>query len=33
MNLSPDAQAVISAELAKDYTNLPIDQIERRLVA
>jgi protein required for attachment to host cells len=33
MNLSPDAQAVISAELAKDYTNLPIEQIERRLIA
>ncbi len=32
-NLSADAQAVISAEVAKDYTNLPIDQIERHLAA
>jgi protein required for attachment to host cells len=32
-SLSADAQAVISAELAKDYTNLPIDQIERHLAA
>lgn len=32
-NLSIEAQAVISAEIAKDYTNLPIDQIERRLAA
>jgi protein required for attachment to host cells len=31
--LSPDAQAVISAELAKDYTNLPVEDIERRLAA
>ena len=31
--LSADAQAVISAEVAKDYTNLPIDQIERHLAA
>jgi protein required for attachment to host cells len=33
VNLTPGAQAAISAELAKDYTNLPIDQIERRLAA
>jgi protein required for attachment to host cells len=32
-NLSIEAQAVISAEIAKDYTNLPVDQIERRLAA
>jgi len=32
-NLSADAQATISAEVAKDYTNLPIDQIERHLAA
>lgn len=32
-NLSSDAQAAISAEVAKDYTNLPIDQIERHLAA
>ncbi|EJJ27149.1 MULTISPECIES: baeRF12 domain-containing protein [unclassified Rhizobium] len=32
-NLSADAQAAISAEVAKDYTNLPIDQIERHLAA
>lgn len=31
--LSAHAQAAISAEIAKDYTNLPIDQIERRLAA
>lgn len=31
--LSADAQAAISAEVAKDYTNLPVDQIERRLAA
>lgn len=33
VNLSPDTRAAISAELAKDYTNLPVEQIERRLVA
>ncbi len=32
-NLSVEAQAIISAEIPKDYTNLPIDQIERRLAA
>ena len=32
-NLSADAQAAISAEVAKDYTNLPVDQIERHLAA
>jgi protein required for attachment to host cells len=31
--LSADVQAAISAELPKDYINLPVDQIERRLVA
>ncbi len=31
--LSADAQAAISAEVPKDYTNLPVDQIERRLAA
>jgi protein required for attachment to host cells len=32
-NLSADTQAAISAEVAKDYTNLPVDQIERHLAA
>ncbi|MBW9052987.1 host attachment protein [Rhizobium mesosinicum] len=32
-NLSADVQAAISAEVAKDYTNLPVDQIERHLAA
>jgi protein required for attachment to host cells len=32
-NLSPDAQAAISAEVAKDYTNMPVDEIERHLAA
>ena len=32
-NLSVDAQAAISAEVVKDYTNLPVDQIERHLAA
>ncbi|MDQ0563618.1 protein required for attachment to host cells [Rhizobium mesoamericanum] len=32
-NLTPDVQAAISAEIPKDYINLPVDQIERRLVA
>ena len=31
--LKADTQAAISAELAKDYTNMPIDEIERRLAA
>jgi len=31
--LSVDAQAAISAEVVKDYTNLPVDQIERHLAA
>ncbi|MFP3542247.1 host attachment family protein [Rhizobium sp. SIMBA_035] len=31
--LSAGAQAAISAEVAKDYTNLPVDQIERHLAA
>ncbi|ANK85004.1 MULTISPECIES: baeRF12 domain-containing protein [Rhizobium] len=31
--LSAETQAAISAELAKDYTNLPIDEIERHLAA
>ncbi len=31
--LSVETQAAISAELAKDYTNLPIDEIERHLAA
>lgn len=31
--LSVDAQAAITAEMVKDYTNLPIDQIERHLAA
>ena len=32
-NLSIEAQAVISAEIPKDYTNMPVDQIQRRLAA
>ncbi|MEZ2129075.1 MULTISPECIES: host attachment protein [unclassified Sinorhizobium] len=32
-NLSADAQAVITAEVPKDLTNLPVDQIERHLAA
>ncbi|MDM9619991.1 host attachment family protein [Rhizobium sp. S96] len=32
-SLSADVQAAVSAELAKDYTNLPVEQIERRLAA
>ncbi|MBB3591923.1 protein required for attachment to host cells [Rhizobium sp. BK529] len=32
-NLSAEAQAAISAEVAKDYTNLPVDEIERHLAA
>lgn len=32
-SLSADTQAVITAELAKDLTNLPVDQIERHLAA
>ena len=31
--LSADTQAAISAELAKDYTNMPVDEIERHLAA
>lgn len=30
-SLSADAQAVITAEVAKDLTNIPIDQIEHHL--
>jgi protein required for attachment to host cells len=32
-NLSAGAQAAITFELAKDLTNIPIDQIERHLAA
>ena len=32
-SLSADTQAAITAELAKDLTNLPVDQIERHLAA
>lgn len=32
-SLSADTQAVITAQVAKDLTNLPIDQIERHLAA
>ncbi|WP_028746041.1 host attachment protein [Rhizobium mesoamericanum] len=32
-NLTTDVQAAISAEIPKDYINLPVDQIERHLVA
>ncbi|OWV92630.1 host attachment family protein [Rhizobium sp. R693] len=32
-NLTPDVQAAISAEVPKDYINLPVEQIERHLVA
>ncbi|OCJ18145.1 hypothetical protein A6U87_04360 [Rhizobium sp. AC44/96] len=32
-SLSADVQAAVSAELAKDYINLPVEQIERRLAA
>jgi protein required for attachment to host cells len=32
-NLSADAQAAIAAEIPKDLTNFPIDQIERHLAA
>ncbi|MBW9112757.1 host attachment protein [Rhizobium cauense] len=32
-NLTADVQAAISAEVPKDYINLPVDQIERHLVA
>ncbi|RUL96745.1 host attachment protein [Rhizobium chutanense] len=31
--LNADTQAAISAELAKDYTNMPVDEIERHLAA
>lgn len=31
--LTADAQAAISLELAKDYTNMPVDEIERHLAA
>lgn len=31
--LSAVTQAAISAELAKDYTNMPVDEIERHLAA
>ncbi|MGO7136585.1 host attachment protein, partial [Rhizobium leguminosarum] len=31
--LSADTQAAISVELAKDYTNMPDDEIERHLAA
>ncbi|MGR4845096.1 host attachment protein [Rhizobium sp. LARHSG275] len=31
--LSADTQAVITAEVAKDYTNMPVDEIERHLAA
>lgn len=30
-NLSADAQAAIAAEVPKDYTNLPVEEIERHL--
>lgn len=32
-NLSADVQAAISAEVPKDLTNFPVDQIERHLAA
>ncbi|NLS02929.1 host attachment protein [Rhizobium sp. P32RR-XVIII] len=32
-NLSPDVQAALSAEVAKDYTNMPVGEIERHLAA
>lgn len=32
-NLTADTQAVITAEVAKDLTNFPVDQIERHLAA
>ncbi|CDM56980.1 MULTISPECIES: host attachment protein [Rhizobium] len=32
-NLTADVQAAISAEVPKDYINLPVDQIERHLAA
>jgi protein required for attachment to host cells len=32
-NLSSDVQAAITAEVAKDLTNFPVDQIERHLAA
>ncbi|EJZ22992.1 host attachment family protein [Rhizobium sp. Pop5] len=31
--LGAETQSVISAELAKDYTNMPVDEIERHLAA
>lgn len=31
--LSADTQAAISAEVAKDYTNMPVNEIERHLAA
>ncbi|MGO7711690.1 host attachment protein, partial [Rhizobium johnstonii] len=31
--LSADTQAAISLEVAKDYTNMPVDEIERHLAA
>ncbi|MBP2446676.1 host attachment protein [Rhizobium leguminosarum] len=31
--LRADTQAVITAEVAKDYTNMPVDEIERHLAA
>jgi protein required for attachment to host cells len=30
-NLSADAQAAIAAEVAKDYTNMPVEEIQRHL--
>ena len=32
-NLSADVQAAVSAEVPKDYINLPVDQIERHLAS
>ncbi len=32
-NLTPDTRAAIAGELAKDYINLPVNQIERHLAA
>jgi protein required for attachment to host cells len=32
-NLTPSTQAAITAELAKDYTNLPVGQIQQHLAA
>jgi len=31
--LGPDTQTAISVEVAKDYTNMPVDEIERHLAA